>query len=114
MTWLHLVSYFFGGVFAVNAVPHFVSGVLGKPFQTPFAKPPGRGLSSSTINALWGFVNFALAYSLLLLVGSFDPRSVACVAPLAAGALLMSLFSARQFGALHGGNMQAPLPKRER
>ncbi len=38
MNWLNRVSYFFGGLFLTNVVPHFVSGVMGKPFQTPFAK----------------------------------------------------------------------------
>ena len=103
MNWLHLVSYFFGGLFLANAVPHFVSGVMGKAFQTPFAKPPGKGLSSSTVNVLWGFVNFVLAYLLLLRVGHFDLRSIACIAPFAAGAVLISLQSARYFGKLHGG-----------
>jgi hypothetical protein len=32
--------------FLTNAVPHFVSGVMGYPFQSPFANPPGEGLSS--------------------------------------------------------------------
>jgi hypothetical protein len=49
MSWYHYVSYFFGGTFLANAIPHFVSGMLGRPFQTPFAKPPGKGLSSSTV-----------------------------------------------------------------
>ena len=55
MSWLHDLSYFFGGAFLANAVPHFVSGTLGRPFQSPFAKPAGEGLSSSTVNVLWGF-----------------------------------------------------------
>lgn len=104
MNWPYLVSYFFGGMFLVNAVPHFVSGVMGKPFQTPFAKPPGKGLSSSIVNALWGFANFVLAWRLLLCVGHFDLRSIACIAPFATGALFISLFSARHFGQFHGGN----------
>jgi hypothetical protein len=41
----HVISYFFGGGFLVNAIPHFVSGVTGRPFQSPFATPPGEGLS---------------------------------------------------------------------
>lgn len=41
MNWLHDLSYLFGGAFFVNALPHFVSGVMGRPFQTPFASPPG-------------------------------------------------------------------------
>ena len=104
MNWLHSVSYFFGGLFLVNVVPHWVSGIMGKPFQTPFAKPPGKGLSSSTVNVLWGFTNFVIAYVLLVLVGQFDPRSIACVAPFAGGALLTSLMLARHFGECHGGN----------
>jgi hypothetical protein len=42
MEWLHLVSWCFAGAFLTNAVPHFVSGVMGRPFQSPFAKPPGQ------------------------------------------------------------------------
>ena len=77
MTWLHLISYFFGGSFLCNAIPHFVSGVMGRPFQSPFAKPPGEGLSTSTVNVLWGFFNLAVAYLLLCRVGDFDLRSTA-------------------------------------
>ena len=104
MNWLHVVSYFFGGLFLANAVPHFVSGMMGKPFQSPFAKPPGKGLSSSTVNVLWGFANLVAAYLLLLRVGRFDPRSAACIVPLAVGVLLISVQMARHFGQFHGGN----------
>jgi hypothetical protein len=45
MRWHHCISYFFGGAFLVNAIPHFVSGVTGHPFQSPFATLPGEGLS---------------------------------------------------------------------
>jgi hypothetical protein len=102
---VNMVSYFFGGVFLVNAVPHFVNGIMGKCFQTPFAKPPGKGLSSSTVNVLWGFANFVVAYVLVLLVGQFDPRSIVCVGPFAAGGLLISLILTRHFGAIHAGNI---------
>jgi hypothetical protein len=89
MNWIHLVSYFFGGIFLANAVPHYVSGMMGRPFQSPFAKPPGRGLSSSTVNVLWGFFNaFATTHVLALGVG----------------VLLISLQMARHFGQFHGGN----------
>jgi hypothetical protein len=104
MNWLHLVSYFFGGIFLANAVPHFVSGMLGRPFQSPFAKPPGKGLSSSTVNVLWGFFNAVVGYLLVLRVGHFDLRSTSNVLALAIGALLISLLSARHFGQFHGGN----------
>jgi hypothetical protein len=104
MTRFHLVSYFFGGAFLANFVPHFVSGMMGRPFQSPFAKPPGQGLSSSTVNVLWGFFNAIAGYLLVVHVGSFDLRSTSDVSAVAAGVLLMSLHSARHFGHFHGGN----------
>ena len=104
MNWLHLLLYFFGGIFLANAVPHFVGGMMGRPFQTPFAKPPGRGLSSSTVNVLWGFFNAVAGYLLVVHVGHFDLRSTSDVLAFAAGVLLIGLFSARHFGQFHGGN----------
>ena len=79
----HLVSYFFG-VFA-NVVPHLVSGLRGEPFQTPFANPPGRGLSSSTVNVLWGVANLVIAYVLVCRVGDFDLRITADAAAFGLG-----------------------------
>ena len=104
MKWLHLVSYFFGGIFLANAIPHFVSGMLGRPFQSPLAKPPGKGLSSSVVNVLWGFFNVIVGYFLVVRVGDFALRSIGEFLTLAAGTLLISLFSARNFGQFHGGN----------
>lgn len=103
MHWLWLVSYFFGGAFAENAVPHFVSGVMGRPFQSPFAKPPGKGLSSSTVNVVWGFVNMVVAYLLVVRVGAFDLHATGDVLALGLGLLLKGIGSARQFGKFHGG-----------
>ncbi|HEX3659944.1 MAG TPA: hypothetical protein VHU89_00835 [Acidobacteriaceae bacterium] len=104
MTWSYLVSYFFGGAFLANAVPHFVSGMMGRAFQSPFAKPPGEGLSSSTVNVMWGFFNMVVSYLLLVRVGNCDLRSTRDVLALAAGVLLMGVLMARQFGRFHGGN----------
>jgi hypothetical protein len=104
MIWLHYVSYFFGGAFLTNAIPHFVSGVMGRPFQSPFANPPGEGLSSSTINVLWGFFNLVIGYLLICRVGEFDLRSTDHVAAFGLGILLMALLTARMFGRFHGGN----------
>ena len=103
MPWLTLVSYVFGGAFFANAVPHLVSGLTGRAFQSPFANPPGQGLSSSTVNALWGFFNLIVAYALICRVGAFDLREGADAAALGLGALLMSLFAARHFGRFNGG-----------
>jgi hypothetical protein len=103
ISWLSLLSYFFGGAFLANAIPHFVSGMMGMAFQSPFAKPPGEGLSSSIVNVLWGFFNIVVGYSLVCRVGGFELRSTADVTALGAGALLLALFCARHFGRFHGG-----------
>lgn len=107
MSWIWLVSYFFGGAFAANAVPHFVSGMMGRAFQSPFAKPPGEGLSSATINVAWGFFNAVVAYLLIVRVGVFDLRAIPHILAFGLGALLISIFSARHFGRFHGGNAPA-------
>jgi len=104
MNWHWLVSYFFGGAFAVNAVPHFVSGIMGRSFQSPFAKPPGRGLSSATVNVVWGFFNAVVAYLLVERVGVFNPRETIHIVAFGLGALLISIPTARHFGQFHGGN----------
>jgi hypothetical protein len=104
MIWYHDLAYFFGGAFLSNAIPHFVCGVMGRPFQSPFAKPPGEGLSSSTVNVLWGFFNLVVGYFLIGRVGDFDARATDHVIALGLGLLLMALVMARMFGRFHGGN----------
>jgi len=104
MNWLQDVSYFFGGAFLANGIPHFVSGMMGRPFQSPFAKPSGKGLSSSTVNVLWGFANFVLAYFLIARVGDFDLRATDNIIAVGVGVLLIGMMSARLFGRFHGGN----------
>ena len=104
MSWIHLLSCFFGGAFLANAVPHLVAGMMGRPFQSPFAKPPGQGVSSSTVNVLWGFFNLVVGYLLLWRIGDFEPRNTAAVIVSGAGAFVIALFSARHFGRFNGGN----------
>jgi hypothetical protein len=64
MKWYHYISCFFAGMFMANFVPHFIHGVSGDSFPTPFANPPGKGLSSPTINVLWGLLNLVIGYFL--------------------------------------------------
>ena len=110
MNWPWLVSYFFGGAFTANAIPHFVSGAMGRAFQTPFAKPPGKGLSSATANVAWGFFNAVFAYLLVAHVGVFHPRATTHILAFGLGALLLSIFTARHFGQFYGGNMGGSAP----
>jgi hypothetical protein len=103
--WYHYIAYFFGGAFLANTIPHLVSGISGSPFQSPFASPPGEGLSSSTVNVLWGLFNLVVAYVLVARVGRFDLRQTRHVVVLGLGILAMALLLAHQLGKLHGGNL---------
>jgi hypothetical protein len=103
MPWHDVVTNFFGGAFLANFVPHFVAGMSGRSFPSPFAKPPFRGLSSPAVNVLWGLFNLAVAYALLVVVGSFELRRVAHVAILGAGFGLTSIGIARSLARLQGG-----------
>jgi hypothetical protein len=105
MIWLNYVSYFFGGIFLANSIPHAVSGMMGRPFQSPFAKPSGEGLSSATVNVLWGFFNLIVGYLLICKVGEFAIHDLSHVGVAILGALLISLFAGRHFGRFHGGNI---------
>jgi hypothetical protein len=66
-----LLAHFFAAVFLVNGIPHFVHGVSGESFQSPFASPPGVGVSSSMVNVLWGSFNFIVGNILLFCIDSF-------------------------------------------
>jgi hypothetical protein len=103
MRWYHYPAYFFGGAFLVNALPHLGNGLSGHAFQSPFATPPGEGLSSSTVNVLWGLLNLAVGYLLVCRVGNFGLRRTRHVLVLGAGVVIFSLLLARTFGRLHGG-----------
>lgn len=103
MHWYDYLAYFFGGAFLANCLPHLGNGISGRAFQSPFAKPPGVGLSSSTVNVLWGFLNLVVAYLLICRVGKFSLLDTPDVLLLGAGMLLMSVMGARHFGRFHGG-----------
>ena len=103
MHWYIYPAYFFGGAILANAVPHLVNGISGRSFRTPFAKPSGKGLSSSTVNVTWGFANLLIAWLLVFRVGIFDLHNVQHALVFFAGLLMMSIMSARIFGPFHGG-----------
>jgi hypothetical protein len=64
MPWYDYLACFCAGLFLANAVPHFVYGICGDRFPTPFSKPPGKGLSSPLVNVLWGLLNLIIGTAL--------------------------------------------------
>jgi hypothetical protein len=103
MRWHHYVSYFFGGAFFANALPHLLSGISGHSFQSPFASPPGEGLSSPTINVLWAAFNLTVAYLLLCRVGTFELKRSRHALTAGLGGLAMALMAAKAFGRFYSG-----------
>ena len=89
MKWYHYIACFFAGLFIANTVPHFVHGVSGDVFPTPFATPPGKGPSSPTVNVFWGLFNLAIGY-LLMRVGKVSNQKVMSVIVFFLGIVVMS------------------------
>ena len=65
MEWYNYLATFFAGAILANAVPHFVHGISGNRFPSPFSKPSGIGLSSAPVNVIWGLFNIAMGYALM-------------------------------------------------
>jgi hypothetical protein len=89
---------FVSGLLLANGVPHFVQGVSGHWFQTPFATPRGIGESSPLVNVLWGFANLAVGFAILW---SFAPKGSEVVAEwmlVGLGVLVAAVFLAMHFG----------------
>ncbi len=101
MVWLTLIELFFAGVFAANSIPHFVSGVCGRKFPSPFASPPGKGLSSSVVNMFWGLGNFIVACLLYIAARPVQFGFTFETLAILLGAVLISFQLASHFGSLN-------------
>ncbi len=109
MQWYDYLMCFVGGAFLANFVPHFTRGVSGSRFPTPFASPPGRGLSRPPVNVLWGMVNLVIGY-VLLRYGRFSVLSWPTMIPALAGALVMGLQLGQVFSRVDRPVAAAPSP----
>jgi hypothetical protein len=101
MSFLNYSACFFAGMFLANGVPHFVKGICGDRFPTPFAKPPGRGLSSPIVNVVWGLANLivgAVLWRAGRVAGGDHLGMVIFVAGIAVLSVPMSLHFAKKHG----------------
>jgi hypothetical protein len=96
MKWYHYIAGLFAGIFLTNAVPHFINGVSGNAFPTPFANPPGQGLSSPLTNVLWALFNLLVGY-LLLRVSNINSKSKLGIIIFFVGVILISIMSSITF-----------------
>jgi len=100
MAWYHYIAYVFGGIFLANAIPHYVRGVCGLKFPTPFANPPGKGESSPGVNVIWGLANLLVGF-LLLQPGHFALALNFATLAFAVGFVFMSVLLFKHFGGLY-------------
>src|SRR5579863_4857492 len=98
MAWYAGLLQFLSGVLLTNGVPHFVQGISGSRFQSPFASPPGVGESSPLINVYWGFANLAVGGVLLTKFAPVPPREYLGWGLVAAGTLLAGTQLSTHFG----------------
>jgi hypothetical protein len=98
MPWHFYVLDFISGLLLTNGVPHFVQGVSGNRFQSPFGSPPGVGESSPLSNALWGFANLAVGFILLWFFGPQGPEAGIGWVVVGVGAVLAAVVLANHFG----------------
>jgi hypothetical protein len=98
MSFSSTIACFFAGAFLANVVPHFVHGISGNRFPTPFAHPPGKGLSSPTVNVVWALVNLVAGF-VLFRVGRVSNRGDAALVVFFVGVVAISVMSSVRFQA---------------
>jgi hypothetical protein len=103
MSWYNYVFCFFAGTFLANVVPHFVHGISGDPFPTPFAHPPGKGLSSPTVNVVWALANLIVGY-VLFRVGKVSTDGSLALAVFFAGIAALSMWLSVLFAKIKPAN----------
>jgi hypothetical protein len=94
--WYNYLASFFSGVFLANAVPHFIHGISGDKFPTPFSKPSGKGLSSSVVNTLWACFNLLIGY-ILYRVSEVSSHDEILLSVFFIGIVSISVFSSITF-----------------
>lgn len=94
MSYWAYVLFIVAGIFAANGVPHFVKGITGEKFRTPF------GVSSSAmINVVWGSVNFAVSAIILHYLAIDNHHVIRESVLFAAGAFVIALLLANTWSA---------------
>src|SRR5579863_1470010 len=100
MNWSNYIACFFAGMFLANVVPHFVHGISGDRFPTPFAHPPGIGLSSPTVNVVWALSNLVVGY-ILFRIGRVSSGDDLALTIFFAGIVAISLMGSIRFAKKH-------------
>jgi hypothetical protein len=109
LNWYNYIVCFFAGMFLANVVPHFVHGISGNPFPTPFAHLQGKELSSPIVNVAWALVNLIVGW-VLFRVGKVSSDNGALVA-FFVGIIALSLWLSFLFTKRQASSATAKLTK---
>jgi len=96
----NILALVLSGAFITNFLPHFIHGISGKTFTTPFAKPRGIGPSSPTVNVLWGFFNLMMGL-LLAQLGQLKSGNTILWISFLTGFTAMALFLSKRLAKQH-------------
>ena len=100
MLWYHYLAALLSGMFLTNFVPHFVKGVCGDKFPTPFSNPRGIGLSSPTVNVVWALFNLVVGY-MLFRVARISQQDTTSLLVFVVGISILSIFGSIRFQKKH-------------
>jgi hypothetical protein len=99
MSWYNYIACLFAGMFLANVVPHLAHGISGDRFPTPFAHPPGKGLSSPTTNVVWALANLIVGY-VLFRAGKVSSGGISALAVFFVGIAVLSTWLSVLFAKL--------------
>ncbi|MDE1157021.1 MAG: hypothetical protein PW791_01870 [Neorhizobium sp.] len=96
------IAHFIAAAMMTNGIPHFVSGVCGRPFRTPFVRLTNSGagepVSPPVVNVVWGWANFLVAFLIFANIGPLYIGTPGDTIFVAAGMLIMGIILATIFG----------------
>ncbi len=92
------IAHFIAAAIMTNGIPHFVSGVCGRSFRTPFVRMTGKPVSPPVVNVVWGWVNFLIAFLIFANIGPLYIGTPGDTIFVAAGMLVMGVILAMIFG----------------
>lgn len=99
MPWIAFIIHFIAAAIMTNGIPHFVSGVSGRPFRTPLSRASAGRPGSPAANVVWGWVNFLVAFLLFANIGPLYIGTPGDTVFVAAGVLVAGLVLSRIFAA---------------
>jgi hypothetical protein len=101
MPWFFYIAHLIAGLILANSIPHFINGISGRSFISPFGDPPGRGHSSAVSNVLWGALNMVVGFAILWWMPIAVPLEILDVVVFAFGFFFAAIVLGNAFSQRH-------------